>query len=425
MKRRVVLSACAGLALLLVLAAWKVHDRGLGRVLMGLSLFRGFEQAANFSRAACLFPASSMTPSSEPYELPVGDPISLPQSFVYGERRIEVESFLAQTDTGALLVLSDGKLRYERYDRTGGREVPWLSWSVAKSFVSALVGIAVAEGHIESIEEPVGKYVPALARSAYAAVRIEDVLQMSSGVAWDETYANPFSDVNRFGTVLFLGGSLNAFVAKLERDAAPGTKNRYSSADTHVLGMLIAAATGRSLSDYMQDKLWHPLGMEASGRWLLDDEGVEMAFGGLNATARDYAKLGELYRLRGQLRGRQIVPAAWVDASTRPDAPHLTAAAKANEPFPVGYGYQWWIPAGDEGEYLAIGIYNQFIYVNPTHGVVIVKLSAFSDYALGLDEDAYRELQTIELFRAIVRCCIDPVGASCAPACTAGACGRG
>jgi CubicO group peptidase (beta-lactamase class C family) len=130
---------------------------------------------------------------------------------------------------------------------------------------------------------------------------------------------------------------------------------------------------------------------------------MEMAFAGLNATARDYAKIGELYRLGGRLNGQQIIPEAWVTASVTPDAPHLQPGK--NNPasdFELGYGYQWWIPEGNEGEFSAIGVYNQFVFVNPTDGAVIVKLSANSDYGSTPDESSYRELETIEMFRAIV-----------------------
>ncbi|HVU04419.1 MAG TPA: serine hydrolase [Polyangiaceae bacterium] len=384
---------------------WLAKRHGLRRVWMGITLFHGAEQYENFAHTAELFPASTMPRSEKPFHFPEGPRITLPASFAYEGKPIDVEWFLSETDTSALLVLKDGAVRYERYALTGGRDVHWLSWSVAKSFISALVGIAIADGYVRSVEDPITRYVPALVGSGYDGVRIKDVLQMSSGVGWDETYANPFSDVNRFGRVLFLGGSLDEFTATLERKVPPGTRNHYCSADTHALGMLLTRATGRSVTAYMNEKLWQPLGMESSGRWLLDDHGMEMVFGGLNATARDYAKLGELYRLGGAWQGKQIVPETWVRQSVTPDAPFLTAEAKAKagEPFPIGYGYQWWIPGGDEHEFSAIGIYNQFVYVNPTRGVVIVKLSAFSDYATGWSESAYREMQTVELFRAIAR----------------------
>jgi CubicO group peptidase (beta-lactamase class C family) len=148
----------------------------------------------------------------------------------------------------------------------------------------------------------------------------------------------------------------------------------------------------------MQEKLWHPLGMESSGHWLLDGAGVEMAYACLNATARDYAKIGELYRQRGAWQGRQIVPAEWVRASVTPDAPHL-APGEVDPLF--GYGYQWWVIDGGEGEFAAIGVYNQFVYVNETRGVTIVKLSASRNYGSSDDEASYREHETVALFRAM------------------------
>lgn len=362
------------------------------------TLFTGAEQYENFNRISELLPTSTMTASSAPYDFPQGDEIDLPESFVYQGRPVSTESFLAETDTGAVLVLKNGVVRKEIYRLTGGRDVNWLSMSVAKSFISALVGIAIEEGHIRSIEEPVTLYVPDLQGSAYDNVRIKDILQMSSGARWNEDYSDPESDVGRLGETLVSGGSLNDFSATLVREVAPGTRNLYNSTDTQVLGQLLVAATGRSISDYMQEKLWQPLGMESPGYWIVDGQGMEMAFGGLNATARDYAKLGQLYLNDGRWQGQQLVPEAWVKASIVADAPHLTVEASD---FNMGYGYQWWLMDGDEGEYSAIGVYNQFIYVNPTRDLVVVKLSAFSDYAASADESSYRELESIEFFRAI------------------------
>lgn len=367
------------------------------------TLFTGAEQYENFNRMKALFPTGEMTPSDKVFQFGEGRQISLPISFEYNGESRSMQTFMQETDTSALLVLKDGDVVFEEYWLTGGRDVQWLSMSVAKSFVSAAVGIAISEGHIASIDEPVTQYVPSLIGSAYDGVRIKDVLQMSSGAAWNEDYNDPDSDINRFGRIFALGGSLNDFAATLTPDNEPGTFNRYNSTDTQVLGMLLVNATGRSITDYMAEKLWHPMGAESAAYWLLDDEDMEMAFAGLNATARDYAKIGELYRLGGRLNGQQIIPEAWVTASVTPDAPHLQPGK--NNPasdFELGYGYQWWIPEGNEGEFSAIGVYNQFIFVNPMDGVVIVKLSANSDYGSTPDESSYRELETIEMFRAIV-----------------------
>jgi len=362
------------------------------------TLFTGAEQYENFNRVVELLPTSTLTASSRPYDFPDGTMMTLPGSFMYEGKSVKTDNFLAETDTSAILVLKNDKVRYESYSLTGGRAVSWLSMSVAKSFISALVGIAVEERHIESIEDPVTKYIPGLAASAYDNVRIKDILQMSSGARWNEDYSDPASDVARLGQTLASGGSLNAFSATLVRDRKPGTLSLYNSTDTQVLGQLLVNATGRSITDYMQEKLWQPLGMESPAYWIIDGVGMEMAFGGLNATARDYAKLGQLYLNGGLWGDRQILPESWVAASIVADAPHLTVEANG---FGLGYGYQWWLMDGKEGEYSAIGVYNQFIYVNPVQELVIVKLSANSDYGLTNDESSFRELETIEFFRAI------------------------
>jgi CubicO group peptidase (beta-lactamase class C family) len=362
------------------------------------TLFTGVEQYENFNRTSEFFPTSGLAASTEPYEFADGSMIEMPSNFWYEGKTVQTDGFLQGTDTSAVFVLKDGKVQYEDYSLTGGREVQWLSMSVAKSFISALVGIAIEERHIGSIEESITKYIPSLVGSAYGNVRIKDVLQMSSGARWNEDYSDPESDIARLGLTLASGGSLNAFSATLVRDKEPGTINLYNSTDTQVLGQLITAATGRSVTDYMQEKLWQPLGMESSAYWITDKVGMEMAFGGLNATARDYAKLGQLYLDGGRWGDQQIVPEHWVKASVIADAPHLTVEKMG---YGLGYGYQWWLMDGDEGEYSAIGVYNQFIYVNPTKGLVIVKLSANSEYGLTNEESSFRELETVEFFRAI------------------------
>ncbi len=390
----------AGVVVCLAVVSSLLLRTELQRLGFAVTLFTGAEQYQNFNRVAQLFPTSTMTAAPTPHEFPAGPAATLPASFDYRGNRVDVETFLAETDTSALLVLHDGALVFERYLLTGGRDVHWLSMSVAKSFISAGIGIAVDAGLID-VEQPMTAYVPVLAGSAYDGVRVKDVLQMSSGAAWDETYSDLGSDVNRLGRVMALGGSTTEFVANMTREYEPGTVNRYNSGDTQALGILLRTVTGTSIADYLERHLWHPLGMESPGYWVIDSDGVEMAFFGLNATARDYARLGELYRNMGKWGDRQVVAAGWVQASVTADAPHLQPGV--HEDFPLGYGYQWWLPESEEGEYLAIGVYNQFIYVNSRRNVVIVKLSAFSDYATSDDEAAFREVESIEFFRALAR----------------------
>ncbi|MBV1934919.1 MAG: beta-lactamase family protein [Parvibaculaceae bacterium] len=371
------------------------------RLNFAMNLFTGAEQYENFNRMPELFPSDTMKAAQAPFQFEDGEAIALPATFEMNGTRVDTEKFLTDTDTAALLVIQDGKVRLEDYRLTGGRDVQWLSMSVAKSFTSTLVGMAVEDGAIDSIQDPVTKYVPALAGSAYDGVRIKDILQMSSGAAWDENYGDPESDINRFGRILGAGGSFSEFLTTMKRENEPGTYNRYNSASTQVLGSLLLAATGQPIQEYMAEKLWAPLGMESDGYWLVDDDNVPMVFFGLNATARDYAKIGELFRNGGVWNGEQLVSGDWVKASITPDAPHLMPGDNPLSDFPMGYGYQWWVMDGDEQEFSAIGVYNQFIYVNPTKDLVIVKLSANNAYGTSSDGSTEREFETIELFRTI------------------------
>lgn len=369
-----------------------------------MRLFTGESQHELFHRISELFPTAELTPAPEPHVFPTNPTLALPETYEFLGQTRNSTDFLVDTDTAALLVLHEGTIRFEQYWLTGGPDVPWISWSVAKSFVSALIGIALDEGHISSIDDSVSSYVPELAGSAYDRVSIKAILQMSSGASWNEDYSDPDSDIGRFGAVISGQGSLLDFVSGMTRQREPGTFCQYNSADTQVLGQMLIAATGRNITDYMQEKLVDPLGMEGPGTWLLDGEGVEMAFGGLNLIARDYAKLGELFRQGGHWNGRQIVPAEWVAASTASDEPHMQVGqiTVGDEVFPFGYAYQWWVPEGGDGAFSAIGIYNQFVFVDPTSGATVVKLSANHRYGLSPHEADDREGETVAFIRSVV-----------------------
>ena len=372
-----------------------------------LALYSGQAQHQNFSRMKDLLPTSAMKPASAPFDFPEGPAIELPQSYEFEGQSRSTEAFIEDTDTSSILVLRNGQVCYERYLLTGGRDVQWMSFSVAKSFTSALIGIAVEEGFIESIEDSFTRYVPSLDGSAYEGVRIKDVLQMSSGVRWREDYSDPSAEIHDFGAVMAGKQSFETFLAGMKREYEPGTKCVYNSADTQALGLLLVKATGRSISDYMQEKLCEPLGMEAAGYWLLDCDGLEMAAGGVNLVARDFAKIGELYRNKGLWNGKQVVPREWVAASISSDVDHTKPGnvIVGDHAFKLGYGYQWWLPDGDRGEFSAIGIYNQFVYVDPSRNVVIVKLSANRAYGTTSDEATNREDETIEFLRAVAAQC--------------------
>ena len=370
-----------------------------------LNLYHGEPQHEVFCRMKELLATSEMKPSANPFQFPDGKQVDLPANYEFENVTQSSDAFIKSTDTSALLVLKDGKIRFEQYWLTGGRDVQWISWSVAKSFLATLVGIAVEEGYIESIDVPITRYVDSLNGSAYEGVSIKNVLQMSSGARWNEDYSDAKSDIHRLGAVMAGDSSLATFVASIVNETEPGTVCQYNSADTQALGMLVVEATGRSISSYMQEKICEPLGMESAGHWLVDNVDMEMVLGGLNLTARDFAKIGELYRNKGQWNGVQVVPKDWVESSVKPDSAHLQAGKVivGGHILPLGYGYQWWVPEGDRGEFSAIGVYNQFVYVDPSRDVVIVKLSANRRYGTTTNEAENQEMETIEFLRAIAK----------------------
>lgn len=358
-----------------------------------LGFFANVPQTATFANIKKILDVREMPASTTPRPWPVGDPIELPEVFT-GHDGVErsTDAFLTDSETSALLVLKDGKVRYERYWLTATPETQWLSMSVAKSWISALVGIAVSEGHIRSIDEPISDYITVDPGSAYDGVAISQVLQMSSGAKWNEDYGDPTSDAQRLGdATAYPDGSLDRFVAGMTRAVEPGTVCQYNSADTQALGQLLVRATGRSVADYMHDKLVEPLGFEQPAYWVLDPQGMEVAFAGVNMTARDFARLGELYRLGGDWHGTRLVPADWVADSTRPHSPVQEPfnVRIAGQPLPFGYGYQWWLPPTGDGSFEAAGVYGQSVLVVPHAGVTIVRLAATQAY--GHPDDIWSE----------------------------------
>lgn len=350
----------------------------------------------NFRSFNEVWPSSTMTASPTPYKYSQGEKTKLPDNFEFEGKSFATQKFLEDSWTTGLLVIQDDKIVFEDYYLGNTESTRNISWSMAKSFISALFGIAMEENFISDVMKPVEYYVPELKGSSYEGVRIKDVLQMSTGVKFNEDYGDFNSDINRWGRGFAMGDSQDEFAGTLEREVEPGTVNHYVSINTHVLGMIIKRATNRSITDYMQEKLWHPLGMEHDGYWLIDGEGMEMVLGGLNTTLRDYAKIGSLFMHNGVWQGKQLIPEPWIRASLTPDAPHVMPGEE------FGYGYQWWIPKSDQGEFMALGIYNQNIYINPTTNTVIVKLSANPKY----NDTSFvpsNDYAAMELYREIVK----------------------
>ncbi len=394
-RRRLLRWIGAGLALVAALA-W-VYRTELGRLWNVVRLFDADVIVYNFQHMDELFPRRTIARGDEVFEFGRGA-YSLPPTFTYAGRSYDSQAFLEDTATTGLLIVQDDAILLERYARGHAASGRHIAWSVSKSVVSALFGIAVAEGHIRDIMQPVTDYLPELEGSGYDGVPIKHVLQMSSGVRFDEDYGDPWSDINRMGRVLALGSTLLEFASTLEREREPGTLQHYVSIDTQVLGAILVRASGQSLAEFTSEKLWQPLGMESDGFWLLDGSGMEMAFGGLNATLRDLARFGRLYLHKGRWNGRQVVPEAWAVASVTPDAPHLMPGPKRNTLNEMGYGYQWWIPSDPDGDFMALGVYSQMIYVDPKNRLVIVKSSANRDFQRNHFEPTR---ETLALWRAV------------------------
>lgn len=291
-------------------------------------------------------------------------------------RSIEIESggrkvvqrfdeFMRDSDTLAFLVVRDDVLLYQGYFNGGSREATVTSFSVAKSFVSALVGCAIADGRIQSVEDPVTRYLPELlAQDArYQEIRIRDLLTMASGIRYEER-GLPWSD----DAITYYGTDLRAAAVSSSITGPPGQVFHYNNFHPLLLGLVLERTTGVPVSDYLQERVWKRLGMEAPASWSLDSErsGFEKLESGLNARAIDFAKFGRLYLNQGRWGGEQVIPAAWIEASTRRD----TAGDPAEN-----YQYLWWVNTKVPGRhhYYAAGKHGQYIYVMPERHLVFLR----------------------------------------------------
>lgn len=349
------LARLAALLVLVITAAalWKREE--ITRLMAVNALFSADTIVHNFSHMDDLFLTRPLARGDGPVSpLPKGPEATLPS---------ETADWIKARNVTALLILKNGRIVHESYHQGTTPDDLRISWSMAKSFLSALFGIVHAEGKITSLDDPVTKYVPALKGTAYEGTTVRNILTMSSGVAFNEDYMDFWSDINRMGRVLALGQSMDAFAASLKtRDAKPGTRFHYVSVDTHVLGMIIRGATGEDIPDLLERHILGPMGFEKAPYYLTDGYGTSFVLGGINVTTRDYARFGQMIAQGGQWQGKQIVPRDWVDQSTKPSAP---AGA--------GYGYQWWIADGaGPGEVNAQGIYGQYIWIDRARNVVIV-----------------------------------------------------
>ncbi|CAD0184796.1 6-aminohexanoate-dimer hydrolase [Ruegeria sp. THAF57] len=375
------------IVLMLVLAAvvvgfWKREE--IQRLMAVNSLFAEDKIVHNFSHMDEAFLKVDLPRGDGPtWELPYGPGFDLPEG---------TDGWIEDRTVTSLLVMQNGQIRFEEYYLDTGPDDRRISWSVAKSYLSSLLGILLAEGAIDSLDDPVTKYAPELEGSAYDGATIRNVLNMASGVTFNEDYLDYDSDINRMGRVLALGGELDDFAASLQDSfTAPGETWQYVSIDTHVIGMVIRGATGRSVAELLTDRILQPLGLEQDGYYVTDGAGVAFVLGGLNFTTRDFARFGQVVLQNGSHNGQQLIPAEWIAEAVAPSAPTETGK--------IGYGYQWWIPVGaHEGEFLARGVYGQYIYFDQARDVLIVSTGADRNFRdPGVNEE------NIEMFRKIAQ----------------------
>ncbi len=322
-----------------------------------------------------LFPTRTIPRSAHPLPLPAADTPLGDLSFTDRGVRYTLDDYLGRNRVSGLLILQDGRIRFERYRLGNSPRTRWMSMSVAKSITSTLVGAALKQGYIASLDDAVTKYVPALAGSAYEGVSIRDVLMMSSGVRWNETYTDPASDRRRLleAQISQVPGSAMAVMRSLPRAAPPGTVNNYSTGETQVIGEVVRHATGQPLSTYLAERVWSRVGMESDAKWWLDSPGgTEIGGSGFSATLRDYARFGQFLLNDGVANGERILPEGWLAEATTPK--------RLRNGSMLDYGYLWWTPtslsARRDGAYDAQGIHGQFLYVNPAVHLVIVVWSA-------------------------------------------------
>jgi len=331
-------------------------------------------EVKTFEHSDELFPARVVERGSRTRKLPKAKSPLKNVYFEAGGKHYDLFDYLALNRVAGLLIMKNGEVVLEDYELGTGPETRWPSYSMAKSVSSTLIGAALFDGSIASLDDPVTKYVPVLKGGAYEGVSVRNVIQMASGVKWSETYTDPKSDRRKLLEIQLQEkpGTILPFMSGLSRAGAPGTIWNYNTGETFVVGAVLEGATHKPLAEYLSEKIWKPWGMEFEARWQLESpNGMGWAGGGLAATLRDFARMGLLVEADGVIDGKRIVPERWFDEA---------GSAKQIGGKTVEYGYLWWTYAkGDEvhdGAFQARGIFGQQLYINRKEKVVIVVLSA-------------------------------------------------
>ncbi|MCE7032989.1 beta-lactamase family protein [Lysobacter sp. GX 14042] len=326
------------------------------------------EREAGFRRMQAQFPSDVASHGMQVRELPAGEPLPLSGSAWLDDDALD--GYMDRHHVAGLMVLHDGKVRLQRHGLGFGPDDRWESFSVAKSVTSTLLGIALQQGDIGSLDDTLPTYIHELAGSAYDGVTVRQLLTMTSGVRWNEDYADDQSDVAQMYRGACVDGQAHvlSYLRGLPRQWAPGTHWNYNTAETDLLGIVVERATGHPLAHYLSDTIWKPYGMAADATWIRDEcDGSNTGGSGLSATLEDYARLGQFMLEGGRIDGESVIAEAWMQGAVQghgsEDAPER------------GYGYQWWTDT--DGSYSAVGIFGQMVYVDPSRDLVIVQLAAW------------------------------------------------
>jgi CubicO group peptidase (beta-lactamase class C family) len=325
-------------------------------------------QVNTFRNIDRLFPTRVVARGADVRPLPAGEPALEDFRFEHEGKTYDLYDVLSLNRVSGLIVIADDAVVFEKYLLGNDADTRWMSMSVVKSMTAMLIGAAIHDGHIGSIDDPITDYLPRFEGSAYDGVTVRHLLQMTSGVAWNETYTDPSSDRRQMleAQIGQQPGDILDLMASLPRAAEPGTRWNYSTGETHVAGALVAAATGMPVADYLSEKIWSKAGMQSDATWWLESPGgLEVGGSGLSATLRDYARFGQFLLEDGVIGETRVLPEGWMATAGQPKV----VAGKEIE-----YGYMLW-PLHDNS-YAAIGIFGQFVFVDPDRDLVVAMWSA-------------------------------------------------
>ena len=342
------------------------------------------QRDAAFRQMEKLTKVNTVSAGDQVRALPNGKPLVLD---------FDVDAFMKSQRSAGLIIIQDGKVRLEKYGLDQTKDGRWTSFSVAKSLTSTMVGAAIKDGFIKSIDDKVSAYIPDLKGSVYDDVSVKQLLTMTSGVKWNEDYTDPKSDVALFSLHKAEPGVdlTVSYMRKLPREAPAGGKWVYKTGETNLIGVLVSSATKQKLSSYLSRKVWVPFGMEQDATWILGSTGHEISGCCIGASLRDYGRFGMFIAGGGVAGGQKVLPDDWLPQAT-------TKQAETGE-VGSGYGYQWW--TNDDGSFAAQGIFGQGIFIDPKRKLVIASNgnwpTATDDKGVGKERETFYKSVQIAL----------------------------